>query len=88
MGAMPYVVIRRRSVRNGIISGKQLAFEVRMAGLHTGIHDRYNDLFAAFGQIPALFGFDSRQIPLVCGEQQIIGCNYCCSGIFTHGIIG
>ncbi|MNP87105.1 hypothetical protein D3C76_1877770 [compost metagenome] len=59
-----------------------------MVGLHTGIHHRYNDLFAAFGEIPALFGFDSRQIPLVSGEQQIIWRNDCSSGIFAHGIIG
>ncbi|MNC43148.1 hypothetical protein D3C75_919980 [compost metagenome] len=59
-----------------------------MAGLHSRIHHRDNYLFAALRQIPALFGFNRRQIPLVRGEQQIVWRNYSGFAIFAHGIIG
>ncbi|MNP70044.1 hypothetical protein D3C76_1662210 [compost metagenome] len=82
-------IVKRLALRiNDVITLQQLALQVRMNQVHSGIHYSNNNVFFPFCNIPAPVGFNGGEIPLIIREQNIVGNRYIRIGLFRCRSIG
>ncbi|MNG39875.1 hypothetical protein D3C84_1282010 [compost metagenome] len=65
---MSYIILRLVVAANDVVAGQKLIFEIGMVQIDTRINDSDYDVFRAAVKLPALNGFDQRQIPLISAE--------------------